>query len=108
MGPGVGETLACQRRVTVPTELVIINKSLDDIMRRLEAAPQTPTIQQLAVRARAFRRVVNGWRADSPSQVDRSFTVQRVLGIQIALMEAGIQSEDTLEVEPDSASEGSV
>ena len=68
--------------------------SLDDIMRRLEAAPQTPTIQQIAGRALAFRRVVAKWDAEPPTDAERWTILQKVLGMHVELMEAGIQSDD--------------
>jgi hypothetical protein len=78
----------------VATELEIINKSLDDILRRLEAAPQTPKIQQLAGRALAFRRRVNAWKTNAPTGEECSATLQKVLTMQVEIMNAGIKADD--------------
>jgi hypothetical protein len=75
------------------TDLAIIRRSLEDVLRRLEGAPQTPAVQQMTVRALEFRRIVGAWRLKRPSDEERSNVMKRVLGIHVELMESKLDSD---------------
>jgi hypothetical protein len=76
------------------TEIGIIDQSLQDILGRLSAAPQTPSIQQIAGKAFAFRRKIASWMEDPPSQDEVSAVLKQVLDMQIDLMRAGISADE--------------
>ena len=84
-----------------PPELVVIGRSLDDIMRRVDAASQTPSIQQIAGRALAIRRTVAKWKLELPPETERTLLLQQVLDMHIELMQMDVQPED--ESEPTAA-----
>jgi hypothetical protein len=79
------------------TEEAIIGKCLDDVLRRLEAAPQTPDVQQLAGRALAFRRRVATWADGRPLGDETSKVLQQVLAMHIEVIQAGIWPDEDSE-----------
>jgi hypothetical protein len=67
-----------------------LTSSLTDVIKRLDAAPQTPAIQEFAALARAHLRTLDACQESVPSSL-----LNKVLALNTDLLRAGIDLEST-------------
>jgi hypothetical protein len=80
--------------LAAPSDLAIIHQALEDVIGRLDAAPQTPLVQQLSARALSFRRRVGAWAAAAPANEVCAAVRRAVLDMNIAVMQSGLPSDE--------------
>jgi hypothetical protein len=71
------------------TRLAIVERSLADIVERLNEFPPGPRVRELRAKAEGFERALRAWSARPPTEEQRSALLKLVLDLNVETMAFG-------------------
>jgi hypothetical protein len=85
----MGELLYTTMLRVGSTRLAIVERSLADIVERLNELPPGPRVRELRTKAEAFERALRAWSVRAPTEEQRSTLLRLVLDLNVETMAFG-------------------